>query len=79
MMNMMPSTTVHAKAAADLLVEKIEGNARRHFDFGYRLLLYRHYVELKLKYIITALDVVSQTAVPKNLGLSGEVHYLQTA
>lgn len=52
------------KAAADLLVEKIGGHAPEDILVLPIVFMYRHHVELKLKYIITALDVLSQTQIP---------------
>ena len=52
------------KAAADLLVDKIEGRAPEDILVLPIVFMYRHHVELKLKYIITAIDVLSQTQIP---------------
>lgn len=52
------------KAAADLLVEKIEGHAPEDILILPIVFMYRHHVELRLKYIITALDVLSRTQIP---------------
>ena len=52
------------KTAADLLVEKIEGHAPEDILVLPIVFMYRHHVELKLKYIITALDILSQTQIP---------------
>lgn len=52
------------KTAADILVEKIEGHAPEDILILPIVFMYRHHIELRLKYIITALDVLSQTQIP---------------
>jgi hypothetical protein len=52
------------KAAADILVDKIEGQAPEDILILPVVFMYRHHVELRLKYIVTALDALSQTQMP---------------
>lgn len=56
------------KTAADLLVEKIEGHAPEDILILPIVFMYRHHIELRLKYIITALDVLSGTQI-QNLAI----------
>ena len=49
------------KAAADALVDKVEGHAPEDVLVLPIVFMYRHHVELKLKYIISGLDLLSNT------------------
>src|SRR5687768_7210692 len=52
------------KTAADKLVDMLEGNAPEDVLILPIIFMYRHYLELKLKYLIGALDVLSETQMP---------------
>jgi hypothetical protein len=54
------------KKAADMLVERLEGNAPEDILILPIIFTYRHYLELKLKYLISALDVLSDTKMSAN-------------
>jgi hypothetical protein len=51
------------KAAADKLVEQIEGNPLEDRLICPVLFMYRHFIELKLKHLIFALDQLSDTQI----------------